>query len=406
MLAEGVLTVLPVAVRTPRGAPTGPRRAQGAGHDRPQPKQGPSTEQSGTKRASCQVGRKRWLRTTAKTGCSTSIIALAGRLNVPPSGCTWKTRSRSMRRVLDRIQLFAAKPHPIFLSGEPGVGKDALVKFAHAHSPRSRNDLCTVNCPGLASTLTSALFGYVKGAFTGAVRTTQGLLHSAHGGNLHLAEALSLPLDLQGALLNVLDDRSVAKVGATHREPCDFRLFASSRWDPGELIAKGGLLRDYLERIAIFCVEIPPLRERMEDLPALVETLVAKHTAAKVSFDERLSECARKKLLDYHWPGNVRELEAVVLRADALAGSRRFEAPDIELNIEVPNLTKVYAEPACAGAVTPRPLGQRARRRPKWSQSLLDKARMMRANGDALQEISAATTIPTSTLDTYFKKPA
>lgn len=343
---------------------------------------------------------------TSSRRCSIAFNTLAGRLNVPPSGCTWKTRSRSMRRVLDRIQLFAAKPHPLFLSGEPGVGKDALVKYAHAHSPRSRNDLHTVNCPGLASTLTSALFGYVRGAFTGAVRTTQGLLHAANGGNLHLAEALSLPLELQGALLNVLDDHSAAKVGATHREACDFRLFASSRWDPAELIAKGSLLKDYLERIAIFCVEIPPLRERMEDLPTLVEALVAQHTRTDVSFDERLSACARKKMLDYHWPGNVRELEAVVQRADALAGDRRFEARDIELNIEVPGLKKVYAAPLCSDAIPPRPLSQRARRRTKWSPSVLEKARMMRANGDSLQVVSAATGIPTSTLDAYFKKPA
>lgn len=302
-----------------------------------------------------------------------------------------------MKRALERLLAFAAKSAPLFLSGEAGVGKDAYVRAAFERSPRAGKHLHTVNCAMISPTLKSELFGHQKGAFTGALKTTDGHLHAAHGGGLHLAEALSLPPELQSSLLNVFDENSGTRVGSTNRDQYDFRLFSSSRWDPAELMRKGALQRDYLDRITVFVVEIPPLRDRMEDLAPLVESLLARsgHPAA---FEDRFAPDARRKLVDYDWPGNVRELDTVVRRAIAFGGDcRRFEAEHIERNRDIPWMSPVYdAAPIPAYA-------SKRRRKSKWPDEVIRKAYALKQEGSTLAEIRDATGISTSALSNMFR---
>ncbi len=310
---------------------------------------------------------------------------------MPASGKFDLTRSAKMQTAIERIKRFAASRAPLFFAGERGVGKDEAVSFAHARSLRADKALHTVNCPELTATLKSELFGHVKGAFTGAVGESNGLLRAADGGSLYLAEALSLPLELQSALLNVLDDKAGCRVGSTRRESYDFRLIAASRLDPKELINRGDLLQDYLDRIAVLVVEIPPLRERMEDLPALVDALLER-AGYQSSFERSFSNDARKKMLDYDWPGNVRELDVVVQRICAFAGAGRVEAEHIERNADIPWFAGVYAK--SDEAVIGKP---KRGRRSKHPLDDIRRARQLRKEGATLKEVTQKTGIPRST---------
>jgi two-component system C4-dicarboxylate transport response regulator DctD len=224
-------------------------------------------------------------------------------------------RSRAMQDLYEQIGAVARSDAPVLVWGETGSGKELVARAIHAESARARSPFVAVNAGALGDALLeSELFGHAKGAFTGAVAPRQGKLVAANGGTLLLDEVESLPLRAQVDLLRVLEDGLVQPVGADQPRKVDVRLLATTKVDLLEQVRLGRMREDFYHRIAVLTVAVPPLRERLDDLPLLVASfleLVARRggTTAPVVADETLGE-----LLRYPWPGNVRELKNAVER--------------------------------------------------------------------------------------------
>ena len=228
-------------------------------------------------------------------------------------------QSRPMRQVLRTLDNVAPSDVSILVTGESGVGKELVARALHEHSPRHAGPFVAENCGAIPSELfESVFFGHAKGAFTGAVQAQRGLVEAARGGTLFLDEVGELRLDLQAKLLRVLQERRFRPVGAPREVEADFRLVAATNRDLMAEVAAGRFREDLYYRLAVVVVPIPPLRERLEDLPALTERLLAAHaTPARPA--PRLSDAALELLLRHAWPGNVRELENELVRAGLLA---------------------------------------------------------------------------------------
>jgi transcriptional regulator with PAS, ATPase and Fis domain len=200
--------------------------------------------------------------------------------------------------------------------GESGTGKELVANAVHARSPRAAGPLVKINCAALPRDLIeSELFGYARGAFTGAASDKPGLLEEAHKGSVLLDEIAEMPSDLQAKLLRVLEDRQVRRLGGGRSVPVDFRLISSTNRDPEAAVRDGRLRADLYFRINTVCIPLPPLRERPSDIPLLAQTFLerfrVRHTRAVASIDPE----AYRHLLAYSWPGNVRELEHAIERA-------------------------------------------------------------------------------------------
>jgi len=226
--------------------------------------------------------------------------------------------SPKMRRVFGVLEKVAKTPLSILILGETGCGKEVVAKSVHASSDRKDGPFVVVDCGSIPATLAeSLLFGHEKGAFTGATESKKGALAEANGGTLFLDELGELPLDLQPKLLRVLAERQVKRVGGSKVEPIDVRVLAATRRDLGAEMNAGRFRSDLFFRIAQVRVELPPLRDRIGDLPLLVEEVckrVGKADAANVVLD-----WIEKRLGSYDWPGNVRELVNVAQVAATLA---------------------------------------------------------------------------------------
>jgi DNA-binding NtrC family response regulator len=235
-----------------------------------------------------------------------------------------------MTDLLEKARKIAAIDSSVLLTGESGVGKGALTRFIHGHGPRARKPLVTVSCPALPrELLESELFGHEKGAFTGAVKRRTGKIEAARGGTLFLDEIGDLPLDLQPKLLNVLQDRVFQRVGGEEWIKADFRLIAATNIDFEERIQAGEFREDLYYRLNVIPLEVPPLRNRLEDVPALVERILGAIAARRGSGAIRLDSAAMKDLTAYRWPGNVRELENVLERSSAFCDDRTIRLKDL-----------------------------------------------------------------------------
>jgi transcriptional regulator with PAS, ATPase and Fis domain len=207
------------------------------------------------------------------------------------------------------------------LLGETGSGKDVLARAVHARSPRAERPFVVFDCGAVAPNLIeSELFGHVKGAFTGAVSDRQGAFEMAHGGTLFLDEVGEMPLELQPRLLRVLEERRVRRVGAEELRPVDVRVVAATNRDLELEIAEGRFRQDLFFRLSAAVVRVPPLRDRLEDLPQLVSAALAE---LKLPFT--CSDATLATLRAYDWPGNVRELKNVVTSAAAFAEGGTLE---------------------------------------------------------------------------------
>ena len=227
--------------------------------------------------------------------------------------------SPALARVLSDLEKVAQTDFPVLLTGESGTGKEMLARRLHRLSPRRQGPLVTVNCAALVkSLLESELFGHVKGAFSGAASPKGGYIQAAQGGTLFLDEIGETTPEFQVRLLRVLEDRVVVPVGSTQGQRVDFRLVAATHRDLSEAAAQGTFNQALLYRIKVVPLWLPPLRERPEDMPVLVEhflnqaCLLAKKT-------RRLAPETKKLILSYAWPGNVRELSHVLQRLVALS---------------------------------------------------------------------------------------
>jgi len=232
--------------------------------------------------------------------------------------------SRKLRAVVDLARKVASADASVFITGESGTGKELIAHFIHEHSRRRSRRLVPINCAAIPeSLLESEMFGHVEGAFTGAVREKQGLLEVAHGGTLFLDELTEMPTPTQAKLLRVIQDGVVRRVGSTQTDAVvNVRFIAATNNDPVEAVRSGSLRKDLHYRLRVVPIHIPPLRERVEDIPVL-----AKHVLADFWTQHRpggeplpsLSDEALKALVRWPWRGNVRELRNVIEHLVVLA---------------------------------------------------------------------------------------
>jgi formate hydrogenlyase transcriptional activator len=224
--------------------------------------------------------------------------------------------SAALRRVLVLVGRVAATDSTVLITGETGTGKELIARAIHKRSPRSSRPFISVNCGAIApSLIMSELFGYEKGAFTGAVQRHLGRFELAEGGTIFLDEVGELPQETQIALLRVLQERTFERVGGTKLIPADVRVIAATNRDLDKAIGDGSFRSDLYYRLSVFPVHMPPLRDRAEDIPLLVEYLTERY-AAKVG--KKITSVSRRTmelLTAYGWPGNVRELQNVIQRA-------------------------------------------------------------------------------------------
>lgn len=225
----------------------------------------------------------------------------------------------------------------VLLTGGSGCGKEVLARFIHQHSSRSVQPFVAINCAAIPENLLEAtMFGFEKGAFTGATQAQQGKFEQAEGGTLLLDEISEMPLLLQAKLLRVLQEREVERVGGNKTIKLNIRLIATSNRDLPEMVKKGDFREDLYYRLNVFPLEIPPLRERPLDIVPLVERLLETFGDRSAKHIYKLSKAAVNRLENYEWPGNIRELENVVQRAMILSTGTIEEVhlnlPDVSIH--------------------------------------------------------------------------
>ena len=252
--------------------------------------------------------------------------------------------SRPMRDLLRQVRRYAAVDATVLITGETGVGKDAVARVLHDSGPRRREPFITVDCPALPETLVEAeLFGHERGAFTDATVARPGRFELAGRGTLYLDAVTRLSSAGQGALLRVVEERRVTRLGGTTGGEVRARLIASSPTDVEEAVADGSLRADLFHRLSVLPIKIPPLRERTEDILPLARAWLTE-VASRLDRDPpRLAADAEDALVRYHWPGNVRELRHVLERM-LLAGVGD-EISNGDLPIEILEGKEAYLAP-------------------------------------------------------------
>jgi len=241
-------------------------------------------------------------------------------------------RSRPIRDVITRAELVAESKSTVLVTGETGTGKELVARAIHARSAQHAMPLIKVNCAAIPETLLeSELFGHVRGAFTGAAFTKKGRFALADGGTIFLDEIGTVALSVQAKLLRVLQDREFEPLGAERTQRVDVRVITATNRDLRQLVAEGKFLEDLFYRLNVIPIEMPPLRERPEDIPLLVDHFVrrfAERTGKKI---EGVDEKAMAELRGYGWPGNVRELENTIERGVVLSTGSRLSSQSVWL---------------------------------------------------------------------------
>jgi DNA-binding NtrC family response regulator len=228
--------------------------------------------------------------------------------------------SRVMQEVIRRAELVAETKSTVLISGETGTGKELVARAIHDRSAQRDMPLIKVNCAAIPETLLeSELFGHVRGAFTGATATKKGKFALADGGTIFLDEIGTMTPTLQSKLLRVLQEREIEPLGSERTEKIDVRVIAATNRDLRQMVSDGKFQEDLFYRLNVIPIEIPPLRERRDDIPALVEHFVHKHAQRTGRRVERIDEGVLAALQQYDWPGNVRELENTIERAVVLS---------------------------------------------------------------------------------------
>ena len=234
--------------------------------------------------------------------------------------------SRSMQRVFSLIKRVAPTDGTVLVTGESGTGKEMVVRAIHRLSRRKDHVLLACDCTALAPTLLeSELFGHVKGSFSGAIATKQGLFEVAHKGTLFLDEVSNISLETQGKLLRVLETKRVRKVGDTAERKVDIRLIAATNRDLAEMVAEREFREDLYYRLNVVPVYIPPLRERQGDVPRLATAFLERACRKNEAQVHGFAPEAMAQMESYHWPGNVRELRNIVERVAILCDSDRID---------------------------------------------------------------------------------
>jgi two-component system response regulator HydG len=242
--------------------------------------------------------------------------------------------SVKMQRVYRLIERVSQHAYPVLILGESGTGKELVARSVHYSGVRRNKPFIPVDCSSLVPTLIEAeLFGYVKGAFTGALHAKQGLMEIADGGTLFLDEIGDLPFDMQAKLLRALQEKEVRPVGSTDRIPLSARIIAATNRDLDASVRAGTFRQDLFFRLNVVQIKIPPLRERKTDIPILVNSFLEKFSEANGKM-RTISEDAIARMMAYDWPGNVRELENAIERAIALGSGPILHAGDLPTNLQ------------------------------------------------------------------------
>jgi len=238
--------------------------------------------------------------------------------------------SPKMRAIFELIVNVAPQPSRVLITGESGTGKELVARAIHDNSARPKGPFITINCGAFPETLLeSELFGYVKGAFTGATENRRGLFHAAHGGTLFMDEIGNMSVTMQVKLYRVLQEGKVRPVGSTEEVDVDVRVIAATNKDLEKEIAEGRFREDLYYRLSVIPIHLPPLRERREDIPLLVREFLGRLTKSMGKRVEGIEPEAMRLLEVYDWPGNVRELENTMERAVALESGQRISAESL-----------------------------------------------------------------------------
>jgi len=247
----------------------------------------------------------------------------------PPARHGLIGESEAMHKVLNAIEKAASSSATILITGESGTGKELVARAIHYNSPRASAPFVPINCGGIPETLLeSELFGYVKGAFTGATETRAGFFQTAEGGTIFLDEISETSLSMQVKLLRVLQDKEVYMVGIRHPQKADVRIIAATNKDLISRIKKGDFREDLFYRLNVITIDIPPLREREKDILLLVQHFTTKFAIEFGKPLPRFSESALQVLKSYSWPGNVRELENIIQRLVIMIEGNIIDVPD------------------------------------------------------------------------------
>ncbi len=265
--------------------------------------------------------------------------------------------SPSMLKVCEMIQRVAPTAATVLIYGESGTGKEVVARAIHSHSPRKEKPWVAVNCAAIpADLLESELFGHVKGAFTGAVADKPGLFETANGGTIFLDEVSSMPLPLQGKLLRVLQEKEIRRVGGNDTIPVDVRVIAASNANLEQMAAEGAFRTDLYYRFAVITIEIPPLRDRTEDILPLAAHFLRGEAPAGAAAPT-LGKEAQDILMAYKWPGNVRELENALKHAVTFRPEGEIGPADLpEKIVARARESLASAPPAAAAAAAPQSL--------------------------------------------------
>ncbi len=243
-------------------------------------------------------------------------------------------RSARMQAIFSLIERIARTASTVLIQGESGTGKELIARAIHYASPRAANRILAINCGALPENLLeSELFGHERGAFTGAVRDKKGLFQEANRGTLFLDEIGEMSLTMQVKLLRALQERKVRKVGGNAEESVDVRVIAATNQNLEERIAKGDFREDLFYRINVIPIQLPPLRQRREDIPLLVDFFLQKYCQEMNLSPRQISIDAMRMLEGYDWPGNVRELENMIERTLALAHRDTITTKDMPVQL-------------------------------------------------------------------------
>ena len=228
-------------------------------------------------------------------------------------------KSPPMKRLFELLPRVAQAPSNVLITGESGTGKELVARAIHRLSPRKDKPFVVVNCGGIPpNLLESELFGYKAGAFTGATRDKKGLFLKAHQGTIFLDEIGELPLEMQVKLLRVVQEKVILPLGGTKEIKVDVRIISATNRDLAKEVLKGNFREDLYYRLNVITLELPPLRERREDIPLLIDHFLKKYAQKMGKEIEGISDFALKALMEYDFPGNVRELENIIERSVAL----------------------------------------------------------------------------------------
>ncbi len=259
------------------------------------------------------------------------------------------SRNPVMREVFALVAALAETDSTVVVIGESGTGKELVARALHFQGRRKEGPFVAINCAAIPENLLeSELFGYEKGAFTGATADRVGKIELANGGTLFLDEVESIPLSMQAKLLRVLEERAVERLGGNRRIAVDMRVVAASNEDLGKAVAEGRMRQDFYYRIHVVPVHLPPLRDRREDIPLLVSEFLQNHPLAREKGVTSVSESAMQQLLQHDWPGNVRELWNVLERAVLIASGGRIERVEVGVRLSA-DLSKVWRSGTAQG---------------------------------------------------------